>query len=437
LARILLATWGSFGDLHPFLALAIALQSRGHCVLLCSNPLYQAKVKAEGIDFAPLRPDTPLAEEAPELMARVMHPQTGTKAVICDLVMPNLLDTYADLEAATTQFTPDLLITHSIVYAAPILAEKQNIPFLSTALQPILFVSAHDPPVPPSLPNALWIRKLPFPLLKWSIQCSQNRIRAWSKPINALRQSLGLPSVLDPLFAGQFSPLGTLALFSEHFASVQPDWPVRTTLTGFPFYDKETGDASPHLSLEIEAFLQAGDAPLLFTLGTSAVHVAGNFWQESQRAIDTLGERAIFLAGKNPPAISNPNILLASYAPHSLLMPRCKAIVHQCGIGTTGQALRSGKPQLAVPFSHDQPDNAARLERLGVALRLPQEEYRTDGAVRRLRRLLTEPKFAENAQALGAEIRAEDGMKAACDEVEEVLLAIASALARPSGTVSS
>jgi rhamnosyltransferase subunit B len=437
LSRILLSTWGSFGDLHPFLALAIALQSRGHCVLLTSNPLYQEKVEGEGIKFLPLRPDTPIAEESPELMARIMHPRTGTKAVICDVMMPNLADTYTDLEMATKQFSPDLLITHSIVYAAPILAEKYNIPFLSTALQPILFVSAYDPPVPPSLPNALWIRKLPFPLLKWSIGRSQNRIRAWSEPIQTLRQSLGLPPVQDPLFADQFSPLGTLALFSRHFASSQPDWPANTTLTGFPFYDKETGGTAATLSSEIEAFLQAGTPPLLFTLGTSAVHAAGNFWQESARAVDTLGERAIFLAGRNPPPITNPNILLASYAPHSQLMPRCKLIVHQCGIGTTAQALRSGKPQLCVPFSHDQPDHAARLERLGVCLRLPQEEYRTDGAVRRLRRLLAEPHFAQNAQLLGEKIQAEDGMKVACDEIEEVLLAIASVSVKPAGAVSS
>jgi rhamnosyltransferase subunit B len=420
-SKILLTTWGSFGDLHPFLALAIGLQSRGHRVLLVANPLYEEKVTAEGIAFAPLRPDTPIAEDSPELMGRVMHPRTGTKAVITELMMPALRDTYRDLEAASLAFSPDLLITHSIVYAGPILAEKYKIPFLSTALQPILFVSSYDPPVPPSLPNALWIRKMPRPLIQWGITQSQRRIRAWGKPIDALRNELGLPPVADPIFTDQFSPLGTLALFSEHFAPAQPDWPLNTTLTGFPFYDKETGGDAPLLAPEIERFLAAGSAPLLFTLGTSAVYAAGSFWQESAQAVHTLGERAIFLAGKNPPPITHPNILLAHYAPHSLLMPRCKAIIHQCGIGTTGQALRAGRPQLCVPFSHDQPDNAARLERLGVALRLPQETYRAKRATTQLWRLLTEADFATRAEALGEKIRAEDGVGTACNTIEKII----------------
>ena len=428
MARILLSTWGSFGDLHPFLALAIGLQSRGHDCLLATNLAYKSKIEAEGIAFSPLRPNTPLAEESPELMARLMHPRTGTKSVLCDLVLPAVADMYSDLERSNSTLRgADILITHSIVYAAPLFAPKYKIPFLSTALQPIVFVSTYDPPLPPSVPASLWVpstlltRNLPRPLLRWGIEQAKNRIRAWATPIHQLRATLSLPPVKDPLFADQFSPLGTLALFSKHFASPQPDWPQPLTLTGFPYYDKEQGGEDPSLAPEIERFLAAGSPPLLFTLGTSAVHAAGNFWQESAKAIELLGERAIFLAGKTPPTIDNPSILLASYAPHSLLMPRCKVIVHQCGIGTTGQALRSCRPQLCVPFSHDQPDNAARLERLGVALRLPQEMYTAQEAATRLRRLLIETDFASRAVQIGTKVQEENGVEIACDQVEKML----------------
>ncbi|MBL8539908.1 MAG: glycosyltransferase, partial [Betaproteobacteria bacterium] len=108
-------------------------------------------------------------------------------------------------------------------------------------------------------------------------------------------------------------------------------------------------------------------------------------------------------------------------APHSIVFPRAAAIVHQGGIGTLAQALKAGRPMLVVPFSHDQPDNAERAQRLGVARCIPRAKFPVERAVEALRALLDDPRYAQSAQAVAEAIRAEDGVRAACDRIERLL----------------
>ena len=109
------------------------------------------------------------------------------------------------------------------------------------------------------------------------------------------------------------------------------------------------------------------------------------------------------------------------YAPFSELFPRAAANVHQGGAGTTGQALRAGRPMVVVPFAHDQADHAARIERLGVGLALPRERCDEARLAAALARVLEEPGFAARAAAVGAEVRAEHGADAAADAIERLL----------------
>jgi UDP:flavonoid glycosyltransferase YjiC (YdhE family) len=114
-------------------------------------------------------------------------------------------------------------------------------------------------------------------------------------------------------------------------------------------------------------------------------------------------------------------MLVEDVAPHDALFPRAAAIVHHGGVGTTGQALRSGRPMLVVPHAHDQPDNAARVSRLGVARSLDAGAYTAARAAAHLRQLLDEPSYRERADAVGKIVQSENGAKAACDAIDQVL----------------
>ncbi|HTE20629.1 MAG TPA: glycosyltransferase, partial [Armatimonadota bacterium] len=420
--RIVLTTFGSFGDLHPYIALGLGLKARGHEPILCTSRVYREKIEGEGLGFHPLRPDLPEGEETLRMVRRIMDPRTGTEYVIRDLMMPHLREQYEDLLSAVRG--ADLLVSHSLSYAAPLLAEKLGLPWVGSVLQPMVFCSAYDPPVPPNSPPWLLpLRSLPPWLLRPIFNRAKAELRKYVRPVDELRAELGLPPGGNPIFEGQFSPYLNLALFSETIARPQPDWPANTVVAGFPLYDRLSAGAG--MPPELVRFLDQGPAPIVFTLGTSAVWLGGDFYVESARAASRLGQRAVLLVGKDTgnrlPDPLPEGVIACEYAPHSELFPRAAAIVIQGGIGTTAQAMRAGKPTLVVPFAHDQPDNGVRLARLGVGRTLPSDGYTADSATRELRRLLDDPAYSTKAEAVGRKIAAEDGVGVACDALEQLL----------------
>jgi UDP:flavonoid glycosyltransferase YjiC (YdhE family) len=227
---------------------------------------------------------------------------------------------------------------------------------------------------------------------------------------------LGLaPIAGNPIIDAKYSPALVLALFSSVVGAPQPDWPPHTVQTGFPIYD---GGNVRSLSDELEQFLAAGAPPIVFTLGSAAVVAPGRFFQVSIAAAMRLNRRAVLLIGDNPPPEHLPPELIAiDYAPYSQIFPCAAAIVHQGGIGTTAQGLRSGRPTLIMPYSHDQPDNAARAERLGVSRTISRENYTIDRAVKELSALLADPSYAARAEEIGRIVSAEDGVSLACEKI--------------------
>jgi UDP:flavonoid glycosyltransferase YjiC (YdhE family) len=245
--------------------------------------------------------------------------------------------------------------------------------------------------------------------------------RSWPEPIYQLRAELGLGRGPDPIFEAKHSPYLVLAMFSPLLGEPQPDWPAATRVTGFVFYDGDAGQRE--LPAALEDFLQQGPPPLVFTLGSAAVLDAGDFYQQSALAAELTGQRAVLLVGSDPrnvPLTISSNICVAHYAPYSKLFPRASVIVHQGGVGTTAQALISGKPMLVMPYSHDQPDNARRVRRLGVARVIRRRRYRADLAAERITLLLENAKLRRRAAKIGEQLRAENGLKAACDALEEL-----------------
>jgi UDP:flavonoid glycosyltransferase YjiC (YdhE family) len=149
-----------------------------------------------------------------------------------------------------------------------------------------------------------------------------------------------------------------------------------------------------------------------------------DFFRESITAVHTLGLRAVLLAGRGRGEIHNPlpdSILVAGYVPFSKIMPRAAAIVHQGGIGTTAQALREGRPTLVAPWSHDQPDNAARIRRLGVGRTIPRNRYYAPRVANELRALLTDASYQERTREIAEQITDEDGVVSACDAIEATI----------------
>lgn len=419
--RIVVTTHGSLGDLHPYVAIALGLQVRGHETVLATGECYRRKIEALGLGFRPVRPDSDWVTD-PDVMRRIMHPRWGLIRVIREVWLPVLRETYEDTLKASEG--ADLLLAMQANYAGSLVAEKKGIPWASAIHVPLGLSSAYDPPLLPGfagvskqlrrLGPAFWKPLRSF--LKWLA-------RGWAKPLYRLRDEIGLPpdTTLSPLTDGH-APLLHLALFSKRLADKQRDWPPQTVVTGFPWYEVD-GEAG--LPPELARFLDAGPPPIVFTLGSAVAQDPGapGFFERSATAAKLLGRRAVLILkdARNRVSALPEDVLAFDYAPFSELFPRAAAIVHHGGIGTTGLAMRSGRPMLVMPCAWDQPDNADRVARLGIARTLARHRYTPARVAAELRHLLDDPAYSRRAAEVGDQVRQEDGVRTACDALEALL----------------
>jgi rhamnosyltransferase subunit B len=414
--RIVLSNIGTFGDINPLIAIALELKRRGHTPVMALPAVYAPKIVPLGLAFHPLRPDIDPTNTM--LVEMVYDVNKGTETGLRKFLFPVLRETYADLlDAATKPARADLLLLGELNYAGPLVAEATGIPWASYVLAPFSFFSAFDPPVLPPFPRLARADRVVPGMGRGIKRLARFVTRKWPEPVYELRRELGLPMGANPIFDAKNSPNLVLALFSRVLGVEQRDWPANVLITGFCFYDADAGNAAlpPHL----EEFVGAGEPPVVFTLGSAAVLAAGDFYEQSARAAMRLGIRAVLLIGADPrnrPQRALPDsICVAEYAPYSALFPRAKLVVHQGGVGTTAQCLRAGRPMLIMPYSHDQPDNARRMKRLGVARAIQRASYKPWRVARGIRAILAEPEYEQKAQSAARQLAQEDGVKTACD----------------------
>ena len=422
--RIVLSTFGSFGDIHPYIAIALELRKRGHQPVIATSEVYREKMDALGLEFHPIRPDVPAYdqdEELARLVSDLMEPRGGTEKVM-ELFLKDLPEVYEDLDAVAER--ADLLLTHPLPLVGPLVAQKRRLPWVSSVLAPISLFSAYDPPVPPQLPSLYGLLKFSPAFTRLVLRLALFKLDKLVEPVYRLRARLGLPRGEPPLFGGQHSPARVLALFSSVMAKPQRDWPPNTRVTGFPFYDRRDYYGETETSPQLLKFLNDGPPPIIFTLGSSAFWVAKDFYRDSIKAAQALRQRALLLIGhaRNLPSEPLPEGVAAfEYAPYGEVLPRASIVVHQGGVGTTGQGLRAGLPVLIVPHAHDQFDNAARVVRLGCGRMMARPRYNAASATKELRQLLENPHYAANATKVAKEVQRENGAASAADAIEEVL----------------
>lgn len=425
--QVLLSTMGSLGDLHPFMAIALRLREHGYYPVIATSPQYRDNVSLEGIGFHPVGP-------TPEQLFRDLNMDIGefgrkvskdTLFILEGAIFPYLQSMYDELSAAIDRSA--LVLSSPLLYAARFAAERLVVPHLTVALQPMIFISAYDPPCAPQAP---WVAPLVSKLGRAATSivygAAKRLVANRARPLYQFRRAVGLPETgRDLLFEGQFSPYGTLATYSNLFAPVQPDYPPNTTVTGFTFYDR-TADQRSALSAQLRNFLSSGPPPLVFTLGSFAVDFPGEFYRVSREVARRLRQRAVLVVGAqrvvsyaSEPA--DTDVFVADYARFSDLFPHALAIIHHGGIGTTGQALRAGKPQLVVPVLGDQFDNAARVVRLGVGRSLRLTRYQPTSVEAELSRLLGQPRYATRAATVGHQVCQEDGAEVAARIVDRLL----------------
>jgi len=387
--HILIIAIGSAGDVHPFLGLARTFAEQGHRVSFCTSPAFEGVVARSGLRFLPLG----TAEEYTAAMNNpaLWDPRTSFKVLWG--IMSGYIQPLVDI--LQKEIDSETVVVGSLwAFGARLMQEKYGVPYVSVQVSPSTFLSAKVPPVHKrfTIPSS-W----PVPMraaLFWVIERAIVD-RVCGPDLNRVRARMGLPPVKHILGKWVHSPQGVLGLFPDWFAPPQTDWPPEVALTGFPLFDEAEFRETDN---ELENFLEGKEAPVVFTPGSTMVDGL-SFFKTANDVLQTLGQRGIFLAKQGEPMPPlGPNILVRSYVPLSRLLPRAKALVHHGGIGTVSQALAAGIPQLAVPFAHDQFDNAARVERLGCGFRL-DAPVSVPTMLPLLKRLLEDESIQQNCAA--------------------------------------
>jgi rhamnosyltransferase subunit B len=365
----ILVTIGSAGDVHPFVGLGLALRRRGHRVTVVTGSIFEQLVRSAGLDFEPLFDSEYYLGllDSPDLW----HARRAPKFVMQNLVLPLLRPAY-EIVGRLHEPGRTVVATSSLALGPRIAEEKLGVPTATIHLQPVMIRSAIRPPrivgmfTGPRVPQ--WLVRAQYWLADRLVVD-----RIFEKEWNGFRRELGLPPVRRLLQDYIHAPSLTIGLFPDWYCSPQPDWPLPLRLTGFPLYDKR--ELSP-LDDGLLAFLSAGEPPIAFTAG-SAMTQGEAFFAAAAAGCARFGRRGILLTkySEQLPSELPPGVRHVEYAPFSQLFPRCAAVVHHGGIGSTAQSLASGVPQLVVPMAHDQYDNAERVAGLGVGYMLSRKQF--------------------------------------------------------------
>ncbi len=416
---IILATWGTLGDLYPFLRLGGALLARGHRVIVCTPPLHRDRVLASALEYAPLRPALPTGKpEQARLAIRVFGSTGGIRHLWRDVLAAAAEDSYADVLDLIERERADCVVSHTTVPAAATAAEVAGIVHVTAVLQPMSFLTPRDPPAIPEAPwLAAFLRRRPVSAwVYWQI--ARSVTRRWVAPFDRLRRSLGLPDRGHPMFEGQHSSAAILALFSRRLMPATARLPAAATFAGF--LNSPLPEAGP--SDSIRRFLDEGPPPLLFTPGFSVAPLAGDLVAIARETGRLVGRRVLFAGDvEGVGQESDAQMLVAPYVPFAYALPRCAAVVCHGGIGTLAQAVGAGKPVVCIPYGIDQPDNARRFAELGVARIVPRSRATAARISRELEHVLELPRISEAVGIVSAQFAAEAGDAVAPRIVEDAI----------------
>jgi rhamnosyltransferase subunit B len=408
---------GSHGDVHPLVGIAQAMSNRGHRVTVLSNDHFEPLVRRAGLGFESLATEEEFRSVAQD--PDLWHPTRGWKTVFTKGIVPLIRRTYDAIVRHYRAAPGDtVVIAATMALGARVAQDEFGIPTVTVHLQPSIFLSGFDTP---KLPGMFIPRNFFSPGFKrWLFGQFGRRVvdPVLAPTLNALRAERGLPPASDIMNVYWHSPDLVLGLFPKWYAEPQPDWPPQVDLTGFPLFD-ETGHAP--LPERLVTFLSDGEPPVAFTPGSAMLH-GHRFFEQSAAACVRAGLRGVLLTrhGEQIPKQLPSSVIHVDYAPFSELLPRCAAMVHHGGIGTTAQAMAAACPQLIMPMSHDQPDNADRVKKLGVGAALSVRRFKTRAIGRILRELTTSPEVRKRCAEVSTRIRGSQPVERTCELIEGI-----------------
>lgn len=417
--KIGMLTWGSHGDIRPFLALADGLQLAGHEVHLVVFSLeagtYDKVQSAAGAKITVLTPLTFSAEQARAVGQTAYSIRDPMKQMAAILRLAFAPAEDAMFEAAQRLCAEsDLLVGHYFVHPLQVAAEHAALPYVS-----VLLTHAGVPSDEVNPAGLSMFGKPGNRLMWWLTRTLLNRtLRHYP---DRLRRQLGMPPMRDIVSEVWVSPYLALVAVSPQICARQPDWPDSVQVCGF--LDRPNCELEGVLPPTLSAFLAAGEAPVYMTFGSwmpkdvEGQTAALRLLADAARGADC---RAIIQCDDWQACGFGPDerILFVPAAPHHLIFPHCMAILHHGGAGTTQSATLAGKPSIVVANLSEQEHWGRELQRLGIAGKPAKRRSATAaGLAAQIRRVRETPAMTERARIIGEAMRQEDGVSQAVRQI--------------------
>lgn len=423
--QVLILTYGSRGDVQPYVALALGLTARGHSVTLAAPARFRAFVESHGLGFGALSdemldllgsPEGRALLEGSDRPARIAAKLPDLIARIGPMQDRLLLDSWEIARASA----PEVVVYHPKTFGGPHIAERLGVPAILTLPVPYLVPTGEEPnTIFPELPLGPGYNLLTY----YAVGGLMGLWSAWYEM--GLRRDIGLP-LQGPIERWRMLPgqgVPTIHAVSPHVVPRPADWPQEATMSGYWFLDTAADWTPP---ADLAAFLSSGPPPVYIGFGSMAGEGADRLGRAVVDALERTGLRAVVSTGwgglRLPERLPDGVFPLAE-APHDWLFPRMAAVVHHGGAGTTAAALRAGRPNLVVPFFGDQPFWGKRVHLLGAGPRpIPQGALTADNLAAALRGMIMEKPertaMRTRAGEIGAKLRAEDGVGNAIRTIE-------------------
>jgi sterol 3beta-glucosyltransferase len=410
--HIMILTAGSRGDVQPFVALGVGLQQAGHSVTLCTSSRFQAMITEYGLTYGPMDDQLLMLSETPEGRAALESGGSALKLIkkVRPLLRRMLDDTWNAASGAQA------IVYHPKALAGYHIAEKLRIPgFLSLPLPLFTPTGAFPIPLLSGARLGTWLNRQSYKINALMTVPFAGIINDWRK------QVLNLPPrrrLASELIRADGKPVPVLYPYSTQIVPRPHDWPATTIATGYWFLDQPQAWQPPQ---ELVEFLTAGPAPVYIGFGSMAGRDPQQLTRTVLAGIVQSGQRAVIATGWGGLVAADlpEQVFAIDAAPHDWLFPRCTAVVHHGGAGTTAAGLRAGKPALLCPFFGDQPFWGRRIHQLGIGPRpIPQKRLTAPALATALQTIATDSAMRQRAAELGAAIRAEDGVTRAVEFID-------------------
>lgn len=415
MTRILITTFGTRGDIQPFIALGKGLRSAGYEVAVCTSEGYQAFVEEHGLHYAYVNNELLRLSQAAFGEIGGM----GDVLRIVRQMTPAIRRSMDDEWNATQSFQPDLIIYHPKCLGSYHVAEKLQIPAIMSIPLPF-YTPTRAFPVPfmANIQLGDWFNHFSFRLMGLSSGM-------YGGTINDFRaKTLGMSPIgrfADVLLRSDGKPVPILYPYSPSLLPVPKDFPSHVHVTGYWFLEHA---AAWQPQPELVRFLEAGTPPIYIGFGS----MGGRKGQQRAAivldALEKSGHRGLLVSGWGGLKASDlpENVVMVESVPHDWLFPKVAAVVHHGGAGTTGAGLRAGKPTIICPFLADQPFWGKLVYQQGVGPK-PISQYRltADALAEAITITMQDQPMQERATELGERIRAEDGIARALEIIDGII----------------